>query len=52
MIINGFKSSFLHYRDRMTLLEEVLKEVGVVDYAASIASWGEKVVEINSAKNV
>lgn len=48
LIINGFKSSFQHYRDRMTLLEEVLKEVGVVDYAASIASWGRKVVKLDS----
>ena len=43
LIINGFKSSFLHYKQRMTLLEEVLNEMGVVDYAASIANWGQNI---------
>ena len=41
LIINGFKSSFQHYKQRMTLLEEVLSEMGVVDYARSISSWGQ-----------
>ena len=41
LIINGFKSSFQHYKQRMTLLEEVLSEIGVIDYAKSISSWGQ-----------
>ena len=41
LIINGIKSSFQHYKQRMTLLEEVLSEMGVVDYAKSISNWGQ-----------
>jgi adenosine deaminase len=28
IIINGFKSSFLHYRDKVRLLEEILPDLG------------------------
>jgi adenosine deaminase len=33
LIINGFKSAFLHYKQRVTLLLEVLEKLGVQDLA-------------------